>query len=229
MLVLLSLLRAWAISKAACAPAFRESLVCRCHKQSTRISFRAEIMSQVSPVPPHQCDPWADCRLMTPTHPQAAPIIQPRTSLADLRQRIPSLCNTFSLPYLFIYLYATFSIILHSKSLKSPPWIQPSCTLKKQCTDSAGWVTTTDSAQGWEGKPELLTQQPGSTVTSNVPLAMSTGEKDAVAQSRSLPVCAMGLQPIPHHPSRLSPSCTRALPSCTLFFLICYFCRCSHY
>lgn len=141
--------------------------------------------------------------------PQAAPIIQPRTSSA-VQNRIPSLCNTFSLAYLFI------CYLLHHLALKEFKISSTNSSklhVEKQCTDSAGGVTTTDSAQGWQGKAELLTQQPGSTVTSNISLAMSTGEKDAVAQSRSLPVCAMGFQPIPHHPSRFSPSCTRALPA----------------
>lgn len=80
MLVLLSLLRVWAISRDACAAAVRESLICRCHKQSTRISFRAVITSQVPPVAPCQCDPRADSRLMTPNHHQTTPIIQPSTS-----------------------------------------------------------------------------------------------------------------------------------------------------
>lgn len=84
-------------------------------------------------------------------------------------------------------------MILHLKSSDSPPWIQVSSNLKKHCTDSAGWVTTTYSGQDWEEKPELLTQQPGPTITYDISLAVRTGEKDAVAQSRSLPVCAMGL------------------------------------
>lgn len=64
-----------------------------------------------------------------------------------------------------VYLYATFSMILHPKSSKSPLWTQVSSTLKKPCTDSAGWIRTTNSGQGWEGKPELPTQQPGSTLS----------------------------------------------------------------
>lgn len=64
-----------------------------------------------------------------------------------------------------VYLYATFSMILHPKSSKSPLWTQVSSTSKKPCTDSAGWIRTTNSGQGWEGKPELPTQQPGSTLS----------------------------------------------------------------
>lgn len=57
---------------------------------------------QVSSAPAQQCDPRADCRLMTPNHPQQL-LIQPRTSVAEQRQGIASLCNTSSLPYLFIH------------------------------------------------------------------------------------------------------------------------------
>lgn len=54
-------------------------------------------------------DPRADWRLKTPNHPQATPIIQPRTSLADQRQSIPS-------------------VSIHSLSILSP-W---SCILRIQ-------------------------------------------------------------------------------------------------
>lgn len=189
MLDLLLLLRAWAISRDACVAAFRESLVSRCHKQSTRIRFRAVITSQVSPAPPCQCDPWAACRLMTPNHPQATPISQPRSSLADQSHRIPSVCNTFSLPSLFIF------YLLHdlaSEEFKLSSMDSSEQHFEKGLHWFCSWVTTTNSGQGWEEKPELLTQQPGTTIT-HVSLAMRTGEKDAAAQSRSLPVCAMGL------------------------------------
>lgn len=152
---------------------------------------------------------WSQGRLqlMTPNHPQAAPIIQPRTSSAVQRQRIPSLYNTFSLFICYFLHHLAF------KEFKISSMNSSKLHFEKAVHWFCRGVTTTDSAQGWQGKAELLTQQPGSTVTSNISLAMSTGEKDAVAQSRSLPVCAMGLQPIPHHPSKFSPSSTRALPA----------------
>lgn len=162
-------------------------------------------LCSVPGVPSSTSAVWSQGRLqlMTPNHPR-----QLLSSSQGLHQ-LSKTENSFSLQILPIYML-----------LSPSSCIQRVQNLLHEFKQAARWkavhwfcrgVTTTDSAQGWQGKAELLTQQPGSTVTSNISLAMSTGEKDAVAQSRSLPVCAMGLQLIPHHPSRFSPSCTKAL------------------
>lgn len=193
-MVLLSLLLDRAILREEYIAAFRECLVSRFHKQShSRAEGSAlDLWShpKCPPVPSCQSKHWAASRLVTPNLPPNNSYHTAKDFISGLKAEKSFYLQHF-LSFQSIYLYST-SGIFHLKSSKTFPWIKVYSTLEKHCTDFTGWVTTTDTGQeqGYKQKPHLLTWQPSMTITCNVSLGMRTGEKDAVAQSRFLPVHA---------------------------------------
>lgn len=216
MLVLLPLLRACAISRDACVAAFRESLVSRCQKQ---ISFRPVMTSQVSPVPLCQCDPRADCRLMTPNHLQAAPISQPRTSLAD--QRIPSVCPS---PFI-LYLLQDFPCKEFKISSMNSSEQHFEKALHRFCR-----LSYKHQLWSWLGREARAPNSAARHYTHFQCFPATEDRWERHCSTNQILTCTChGSPTYSTSPQQVFTSCTRTLLSCTSFFLICCFCICSHY